>query len=136
MKNFKKMITSAIAGLMAVTALATTAGAAEYYDIDGSCWTDCKYDGKVYVENSYGNYNDGYFVGHDVFLDDIYITDSGYYSISNDVATYLGSSFVFTKYIGADRYNRAVYYRSECGYICYENETWCTMGYNINNIAW
>ena len=75
MKNFKKMITSAIAGLMAVTALATTAGAAEYYDIDGSCWTDCKYDGKVYVENSYGNYNDGYFVGHDVFLDDMHIPE-------------------------------------------------------------
>ena len=61
MKNIKKIITSAIAGIMAAAALATTAGAAEYFNNDGSYWFDGTYDGKVYVEDAYGSSVTVYF---------------------------------------------------------------------------
>ncbi len=136
MKKFTKVIASVLAGVMAAMALAATASAAEYYDVDGTCWTDNINDGNVYIEDNYGYYNDGYYVGYDVLLDDIYLTNTGYYSISDDVATYLGKNFAFTNYIGTDRFGRAIYYRSECGYMYYEDDTWYSLGYNINNIDW
>lgn len=136
MKNFMKIIASAIAGVIASMALVTTVGAADYYDTDGTIWTDNIRDGKVYVEDNYGRYNDSYYVGYDVFLEDIYVTNTGYYAINGNGTTYLGKNFVFTEYIGTDRYGKEIYYRSECGYMYFSNNTWCTVGYNINNVSW
>ena len=156
MKNFKKMITSAIAGLMAAAALATTAGAAEYVNNDGFYWNDGINDGRVFVEDSYGNYfdigdyytyssyNDYYYdyygcnytylydevyIGHDAYFGNVYYrADVGYYTSTR----YLGSSFSFTEYIGRDQYGRDIYYRSELGYIYLKGSTWYTLGYNLN----
>lgn len=166
MKNIKKVITAAVAGLMAAAAIATTAGAAEYIGNDGSYWTDGIYDGKVYVENSYGwfvdlddyytynsysdysgynydfyrytSYYDEVFMGFDSYFGYVYYrADCGYYTYNkNNSIRYLGPEFTFTEYTGKDRYGNEIYYRSEFGYIYRSGNTWYTLGYNINNIAW
>ena len=168
MKNIKKVIVSAIAGLMAAAAVATTAGAAEYIGNDGSYWYDGNNDNKVYVENDYGYYldlddvlsycynycdydynyyNNCYYnsrytenyVGNDACFGDVYYrADCGYYAYYGSNVRYLGFDFKFTEYIGKDRYGKKIYYRSEYGYICYSGQgnTWYTLGYNYNNIAW
>ena len=161
MKNIKKIIASAIAGLMAAAALSITAGAAEYYNNDGSYWSDGINDDKVYVEDDYGYYYDlddlfsyssyydyydsyGYntlytetYIGYDAFFGNVYYRgDCGYYSNNGNGVRYLGQSFTFTEYVGKDRCGRKIYYRNEYGYIYFKGNNWYSLGYNINNIAW
>ena len=146
---------------MAAAAIATTAGAAEYYNKDGSYWFDGVYDGKVYVENAHGYYVDlndyytynsfndyytsyGYntyytevYAGYDTYFGNVYYrADCGYYTINTTGVRYLGSDFTFTEYIGKDRYGNQFYYRSEFGFIYLKGNTWYTIGYSINDIAW
>ena len=115
MKNIKKIITSAIAGIMAAAALATTAGAAEYFNNDGSCWFDGTYDGKVYVEDAYGYYmdlDDGYTYYYDYYNYDYNNRKYDYNTYyNNNYNTYYAETFV-----GYDTYFGNVYYRADIGY--------------------
>ena len=134
MKNFKKIIVSAIAAVMAAGALATTAGAAEYYNNDGSYWYDGTNNGKVYFEDEYGYYRD---------LDD-YKSDYSYdynynYNYSSDgcVKKYLGStentsySYSDAKYIGYDVYYGNIYYRADRGYYASNKSGTVSLGQNF-----
>ena len=154
MKSIRKMVVSAIAGFMAAAAVATTAGAAEYFGHDGSYWFDGVNDGIIYAEstggywyevdsalghydNDYVHFADTVFVGHDDFYGDIYYCSGyGYFTEKSDGLTVFGREFSFTEYIGRDSLGRDIYYRDELGYIYYSSDRWCTIGYNVNSIAW
>ena len=152
-----------MAAVMAAAALATTAGAAEYINSDGTYWYDGVNNGKVYVQVDNGNYasqssydnanycarsdnsysssyNTGYtekYIGYDVYYGNVYYRpDNGYYTKVSGGTRYLGQGFTFTEYVGRDRYGRELYYRNEFGYIYLKGSTWYTLGYNYNNIAW
>lgn len=156
MNSISKIIISTVTGLMTAAAIATTAGAAEYYSNNGSYWFDGVYDGKVYVEGSDGYYRDldeysaysSYrdcgrntlysenYIDYDEYYGNVYYrADCGYYTSNGSGTKYLGRDFVFTRYIGKDRYNRNIYYRKELGYIYIDGNTWYTLGYNIENIS-
>lgn len=112
--NIKKTITSAIAAVMAAAALATTAGAAEYYGNDGSYWFDGINDGKVYAEDNYGYYYD---VDTGNYVYQVSYDNANYCARSDNSYNYISYSNGYTdKYIGFDVYYGNVYYRSDNGY--------------------
>ena len=125
MKNIKKIITSAIAGLMAAAALSITAGAAEYVHNDGSYWYDGVNDGKVYVEDAYGHYFDidnaytYYYDYYDYNYSNYY--NNNYYNSSRYTETFAGNDAIFGN----------IYYRADCGYYAYYGNNVRYLGYDF-----
>ena len=118
MKNIKKVITAAIAGLIAAASIATSAGAVGYIEDDGSHRSNVDH-----IENFY---EDEVYIGVDLYFGYIYYhPDYGYYTYYNDLGIrYIGRDFKFTEYVATDRHGNDVYYREGVGNIYRIGDTW------------